>query len=395
MDGLEQVDLAWASSTQAQSDDACATDGASAPPPPPPDLAAATSHMRQPRQRRRPRVAARDCRTSSSTGRSRRQRPRSAMARIGSGAEFDSTCTRRANRRFGTSQQKMELRQTPDAFSTQERVASDTLLSLSDGSKLAGVDAARAAWILQRSSATVRSEQRSLHYPRSAADSIEQEGQSLGRGRRADAGGRSRGASGGSKLNTWQVEQTGKKQLRPSRGSRDEYSSHPSQKQAVANDNTNSQRQQQKQKQQKQQPSSTSTSLPLRIEATRLRKSVHDLEIENEQLRMQCDSLVETTMGHNNAPPSRLTRAAQAHCPPHAAGGELVGQHCWQSLQMHSSLGCTQCSETLEEAAALGLVERIDIVSWDSLISANGSQRTLDDEIPPAKSSDATNWSGW
>lgn len=278
-----------------------------------------------------------------------------------------------------TSKRQTNMRQKPPAFSTEERVASDTLLGLSDGSKSLGVDAAGTAWLLRRSEATAQSEQRSLHYPPSAANCIEQEGHSHGQRRR--------------KLNMWQIGHVGKKLLRSTRGSRDDYDSFQSQEQAVTSDNTENHQQRQEHQ---QQPSSKSTSLSLRIEAARLRKRVQELEVENQQLRKQCDSLGATIMRHHNTPPSRLTRAARAHTPPRATSGEVVRQHCWQSLQMHSSLGCKQCLQTLEEAAAFGLAEPVDIVSWDSIISTNeiASQRTLG-ETPSARSSDVANWSGW
>ena len=73
-----------------------------------------------------------------------------------------------------------------------------------------------------------------------------------------------------------------------------------------------------------------------RIEV-QLRKQAVDLAEENQRLRGQVDVMNATIMRHQNAPQGRLTQQARARSP------EKGAHHCWQGLQMHSSLGCKQC----------------------------------------------------
>ena len=204
--GVEQVDLARVTSAQPQWDDISAAEEVAPRPLPPTQTAAAsTSRVRQP-QRRRQSMGTRECRTIGSSGRVRRQRPRSAMARIGSGASYDSTSTgnvapapavNRANRSSATSKPIGEAQTKPPAVLTQEAEALNTLLGLSDysGTNQPALGAARAAWSSRLPAATA------MRYPPSVADNKAHERQAHGLRRRQEGTHGSLSSSGG--LSMW------------------------------------------------------------------------------------------------------------------------------------------------------------------------------------------------
>jgi hypothetical protein len=134
------------------------------------------------------------------------------------------------------------------------------------------------------------------------------------------------------------------------------------------------------------------SALSQRLEAAQLRKAVHDMTLENERLRRQCDSMGATIMRHHHAPPSRLTQAARrAHSPPLAgAGGSGL---CWQSLQMHSSLGCKQCLATLQQVAG-GAAQ--PPVAWDSVLGGlNAGAESMPPQTEGQAAGEAAGWSAW